>query len=85
MSDEILEPLYVDSRSDDRSAAIFRELVRVGVLDDVGIEPEVVPYVGDGTLARPFITLDQARAVQKPGQPIIIAGWATIGPAKLDS
>jgi hypothetical protein len=75
-----LGPLYVDSKADERSAAIFRELVRCGVVPAItGMEPEDWPYEGDGSIARPFKTLDEARDAQQDGQDIIIAGYATIG------
>lgn len=76
-----LEPLYVDSKAEERSAATFRELVRNGVVPE-GLEPEDWPYEGDGTIVRPFLTLAEARAVQKPGQSIVIVGYATIGAAR---
>lgn len=76
-----LEPLYVDSKAEERSAAFFRELVSIGAVIDVGIDPEDIPYEGDGSIVRPFLTVQDARKVQKPGQSIVIAGYATIGAA----
>lgn len=81
-----LEPLYVDSKADERSREVFLELVRIGVFGEVSKdEAEAMldegPYVGDGSIVRPFMTLEQAREAQQPGQNIIIAGYATIGRA----
>lgn len=76
------EPLYVDAKADKRSAAFFRELIRIGAVIDVGIDPEDIPYEGDGTIIRPFLTVQDARKVQNPGQSIVIAGYATIGAAR---
>lgn len=77
------EPLYVDAKADKRSAATFRELVRVGVIEAIpGLEPEDWPYEGDGSIVRPFLTVQDAREVQQPGQNIIVVGYATIGAAR---
>jgi hypothetical protein len=78
-------PLYVDKLGDDRNKQLFRDLVSSGVIQwkaEWGDLEEVMtdefPYTPDGTITRPFLTLDDARKVQQPGQDIIIAGYATI-------
>lgn len=76
-----IAPLYVDSKADERSAALFNSMVEIGLIPDLGIDPTSVEYEGDGSIVRPFRTLEEARAVQKPGQSIVITGYATIGAA----
>jgi len=81
-----LGPLYVDKLGDQRNRALFHELVRIGVVEwnpewgDLDkVMTDEFPYTPDGSIARPFLTLEEARDAQQPGQDIIIAGYATIG------
>ena len=76
------EPLYVDAKGADRSDLFVNELERMKILDSITAEiAREAEYVGTGTLLAPFLTVDEARKVQKPGQSIVIAGYATIGAA----
>jgi hypothetical protein len=87
--EEAPKPLYVDAKADERSRAIMHTLVDGGIVpwdEDWGDLDEVMDtvfkYKPDGSIVRPFLTLADARAVQKPGQNIVIAGYATIGAAR---
>lgn len=82
------EPLYVDARAQQRADAIL-DWAATDLANDFGISEydaaalrgaKNLPYNGQGTLLSPFLTVDEARKVQKPGQAIVIAGYATIGP-----
>lgn len=85
-----IEPLYVDTKAAERSVVVLRHLLEIDALSYsmhnavealLAEKPEGGDYRGDGTMLAPFLTVDDARKVQKPGQPIIIAGYATIGAA----
>lgn len=84
---DIVEPLYVDARGNERSEAVIKWLLD-DYARDFGMSfatretlkaAQGAPYAGNGTMLAPFLTLDEARAVQKPGQPIVMTGYATIG------
>lgn len=82
--DPPLGPLYVDSKANERSKAIFLGLAKSGVFSPLTFEESErlinsYDYEGDGSIRAPFLTLDEARDVQKDGQDIIIAGYAVIG------
>lgn len=79
-------PLYVDSKAAERSLATFLDMAKTGVFAPITYEEaEAImrdhEYAGDGTIVRPFLTLNEARDVQKPGQNIVISGYAVIGRA----
>lgn len=84
-----IEPLYVDTKAAERSVVVLRHLLEIdalsysmrNVVEALLAEKPEGDYRGDGTMLTPFLTVDDARKVQKPGQPIIIAGYATIGAA----
>lgn len=86
-----IEPLYVDAKAEARASAVLdwaaNDLATDFGLSDYDVRAlrgaKGLPYVGRGTLLSPFLTVDEARKVQKPGQPIIVTGYATIGPAQL--
>ncbi len=82
-----LEPLYVDSRAAARQAALVAFLLETDWLNPDGAyvlelaRAAAEGYKGQGTIVAPFVTLDEARAVQQPGQNIIITAYGTIGAA----
>jgi hypothetical protein len=92
-TEDIQAPLYVDARAVERSTAIIKEVVRSGLLKDDWHSyykelleeqpPGQEDYKGNGTITAPFLTVDDARKVQKPGQSIVVTGYATIGAAKV--
>jgi hypothetical protein len=84
-----IEPLYVDARANERTNAVLDWVVN-DLANDFGLSEYDVqalrgakdlPYVGQGTLLAPFLTFDEATAVRKPGQPIIVTGYGTLRPA----